>query len=75
MHRTQISLEFDQYQRLKAVATESHLSLAQLIRRLIDRYLGETPRTNATSPLDRFAGVLEDHDCQSTNFKKFLYTK
>lgn len=70
MHRTQILLETSQYQRLKKEAAQSNTSLAQFIRRLVDRYLGEA---SVKHPLESFSGALEDKECQSTNFKKFLY--
>ena len=70
MHRTQILLEPLQYQRLKARAVEENTSLGELLRRLINRFLGET---GEKSNLNSFSGALEDTECQSTNFKKFLY--
>ncbi|MBI2082619.1 MAG: hypothetical protein HYT76_03525 [Deltaproteobacteria bacterium] len=71
MHRTQIFLDPLQYRRLKAMASESNTSLGELIRRLIDRFIGAQKEGSAISS---FCGALEDSECRSTNFKKFLYT-
>lgn len=70
MHRTQILLEPAQYRQLKTRAARANLSLGEMIRRLINRFLGES---DTQSPLHSYCGVIEDKDCQSTNFKKFLY--
>lgn len=71
MHRTQILLETTQYRRLKARANRSSVSLGKFVRKIIDRYLGEEEEKNPT--LESFAGCLTDEECNSTNFKKFLY--
>lgn len=39
-HRTQLTLEDEQYERLLALADESGLSLAELVRRAVDRVYG-----------------------------------
>lgn len=70
MHRTQILLEPSQYRQLKARAVKANLSLGEMIRRLINRFLGESEKK---SSLNSYCGILEDRECQSTNFKKFLY--
>lgn len=70
MHRTQILLEPTQYRELKARALKANLSLGEMIRRLVNRFLGETSQKVS---LDSYCGILEDRQCQSTNFKKFLY--
>ncbi len=70
MHRTQILLEPSQYRRLKTKAAKANLSLGEMIRRLINRFLGESEKQ---SSLNSYCGVLEDKECQSTHFKKFLY--
>ena len=73
MHRTQILLQPSQYRQLKARAAKSHISLGQLVRRLIDRFLSES-ESRQKSSLAQFAGVFEDKECQSTNYRKHLYS-
>jgi len=69
MHRTQISLEPEQYRRLGDEARRRGISLAALIRGLIDEHLdrGQPPTDD---PLDALIGIGEgsgepvgrDHD-------------
>jgi hypothetical protein len=69
MHRTQVSLEPEQYRRLGDEARRRGISLAALIRGLIDEHLdrGQPP---ADDPLDALIGIGEgsgepvgrDHD-------------
>ena len=72
MHRTQILLEPLQYRQLKVRATKSRVSLGQLLRSLIDQYLSIPVKTTS---LKVFSGVIQDSECQSTHYKKFLYSK
>lgn len=71
MHRTQILLEPYQYQCLKAKAHENNMSIGELVRQIINRFLGgkSSPRQ-----LDPYCGAFNDKECQSTNFKKFIYS-
>lgn len=71
MHRTQILLEPYQYQCLKAKAHENNVSIGELVRQLINRFLGEK---NLSDQLDDYCGAFDDKECQSTNFKKFIYS-
>ena len=56
MHRTQISLKQEQYRRLHVEAQRKGISLAALIRHLVDDYFrsGGTPTHD---PLDALAGI------------------
>lgn len=56
MHRTQISLEPEQYRRLGEEARLRGISLAALIRNLIDEHLGRQ-RPPEQDPLDDLIGI------------------
>ena len=58
MHRTQISLEPEQYRRLGDEARQRSISLAALIRGLIDEHLDRNPPT-AEDPLEGLIGIGE----------------
>ena len=68
MHRTQISLEENQYERLMVLARQEGISLSALIRRMLDSQLTAYPAT--PDPLDELMGIAEgtgepvseDHD-------------
>ena len=56
MHRTQISLKQEQYRRLHAEARSKGISLAALIRHLVDDHFRDVGST-AQDPLDALAGI------------------
>lgn len=56
MHRTQISLESEQYHRLGEEAQRRGLSLSALIRSLIDEHFGKQG-TIEQDPLDAIVGI------------------
>ena len=56
MHRTQISLKQEQYRRLHAEARRKGISLAALIRHLVDDHFRGAGST-AQDPLDALAGI------------------
>ena len=56
MHRTQISLEHEQYRRLGAEARRRGVSLSALIRSLVDRYL-HADDASAQDPLEAVIGI------------------
>lgn len=58
MHRTQISLEPDQYRRLGDEARRRGISLAALIRSLIDDHLGHG-QAPEEDPLEGLVGIAE----------------
>jgi len=53
MVRTQIQLTAEQAVRVKKVAKESHISMAQVIRQGIDAFLRSAANTKAEDRLDR----------------------
>ena len=63
-HRTQITLEDDQYARLRAESQRSGLGLAELIRRAIDRTYSTTRPSQVLRELDAsfgsWAGLAQD---------------
>jgi len=58
MHRTQISLEPEQYRRLGDEAHRRGISLAALIRSLIDEHLGRSQEPEE-DPLEGLVGIGE----------------
>ena len=56
MHRTQISLKQEQYQRLHAEARRKGISLSALIRHLVDDHF-VSASSPAPDPLDALAGI------------------
>jgi hypothetical protein len=58
MHRTQISLEPEQYRRLGDEARSRGTSLAALIRSLIDEHLGRSQPPEG-DPLEGLVGIGE----------------
>ena len=58
MHRVQISLEPEQYRRLGDEARRRGISLAALIRGLIDDHLGRSRETD-DDPLEGLIGIAE----------------
>lgn len=58
MHRTQISLEAEQYRRLGEEARLRRISMAALIRGLIDEHLGRQ-QTPDEDPLEGLVGIGE----------------
>lgn len=58
MHRTQISLEPEQYRRLGDEARQRGISLAALIRGLVDEHLGRNQQP-AEDPLEGLIGIGE----------------
>ena len=58
MHRTQISLEPEQYRKLGAEARRLGISLSALIRRLVDAHRGGAQgQEEEEDPLDAIAGI------------------
>lgn len=64
-------LESSQYRQLKERAAKANTGLGELIRRAIDRFLGETEKKGS---LETFCGAMEDAECTSKNYKKFIYS-
>lgn len=56
MHRTQISLEHEQYRLLGVEARRQGISLSALIRSLVDEYFG-SDRAPEEDPLEAVIGI------------------
>jgi len=61
-HRTQITLEDAQYERLLAESRASGLGLAELVRRAVDRVYGGTGADEFARALDDSFGAWSDRD-------------
>ena len=74
MHRTQISLEPEQYRRLGDEARRRGVSLAALIRSLIDEHLGRDTAP-VPDPLDELFGIGRgDGEAIGREHNRFLYS-
>ena len=59
-HRTQITLEDAQYERLQAESRRTGLGLAELVRRALDSVYGPAGRRGRASALDVSFGAWAD---------------
>lgn len=66
-HRTQITLEDEQYQRLQSEARATGLGMAELVRRAVDQVYGSTSRQFAHG-LDLSFGAWGDDDIDGAAF-------
>jgi len=74
MHRTQISLEHEQYQALVRESRKRRMSLSAIIRELVEKGLSSSD--NSANPLDRLAGIAEGTgDTVGREHNRFLYDK
>ena len=64
MLRTQVSLDGDMYNRVKAEARRQGISVAELLRRALASAL--QPTISRNRPWMRFAGTLESRDAGSS---------
>ena len=60
MIRTQVQLEDDQYERLKALAAKRSESLSHLVRESVERFLADSERREAWDRLLKAAGSCHD---------------
>lgn len=72
MHRTQILLEVEQYERMKTIAERDGRSLASVIRDAIDAFLAQ-PRPDGESRLDRITAVADDPGSRGRDHDETLY--
>ena len=73
MHRTQISLEHEQYRRLGAEARRRGVSLSALIRSLVDQHL-LVDGASARDPLDAVIGIGSGSgDAVGREHNRYLY--
>lgn len=71
MQRTQLMLEDWQYQALKSRAQREGRSMSELLREMLDAYLGRSPRRG--SAMDRARGIGEDRTATGRDHDTFLY--
>jgi hypothetical protein len=74
VHRTQIYLEQNQYELLRARARREGKSLAAVIRDSVDAYIGGPVAKAARDPLQRVIGIGKgDGAAVAENYEDFLY--
>ncbi len=74
IHRTQIYLEDEQYEMLKARARSEERSMAELIRFVLDEYLNGRPSAGGKDPLLQAIGIGKgDGSAVAENTEEFLY--
>jgi two-component sensor histidine kinase len=74
MHRTQISLEDEQYQALLRESRKRRVSLSAIIRELVRK--GLSSDDDPANPLDRLAGIAEGTgEPVGREHNRFLYGK
>lgn len=74
MHRTQISLEPEQYDLLVREARRRGVSLASVVRTLVTEQLRSPPRASGKSPLASITGLGEgDGQAVGRHHNEFLY--
>jgi hypothetical protein len=65
MIRTQVQLDEDQYERLKALATSRSQSIAQLVREGVEQLLTAADRRQVWERLMQAAGSCHDPDARA----------
>ena len=74
MHRTQISLETEQYDLLMREARRRGVSLASVVRTLVTEQLRPAPRATGKTPLASITGIGEgDGQAVGSHHNEFLY--
>lgn len=74
LHRTQIQLEEWQYEELKRRAAEEGVSLAEIVRRLVERELGRAPGSGeGRERLRRLRGRWSDEGFSGRDHDEALY--
>ena len=74
MHRTQILLEEEQYEALRARASRDGKSLGQLIRELLASALGTTSgRKQGTRKLSGLKGMFHEPGVRGRDHDRYLY--
>jgi hypothetical protein len=70
MIRTQISVDEDLYRRAKDVARRHGISLAELVRRSLERVVSDEP---SNRPWMAFAGVFDGSEADSASVDEVVY--
>jgi hypothetical protein len=74
VHRTQIYLEQNQYELLRARARREGKSLAAVIRDSVDAYIGGPVANSVRDPLQHVIGIGKgDGAAVAENYEDFLY--
>lgn len=71
-HRTQITLEDEQYARLLAESRASGLGLAELVRRAVDKVYGGTDADEFLRALDESFGAWDGDDVDGAAYVDVL---
>ena len=66
--RAQVIFTDDQYARLQDEARRTGLSLAELVRRAIDKIYGQSPTGDRTEALKESFGAWEDRDFDGAEY-------
>jgi predicted DNA-binding ribbon-helix-helix protein len=75
MHRTQISLEEQQYHHLKQYAQKSNRSISAVIRELLDKHLPATQKPSPQNALLALKGIASGQGkTAGRNHNDVLYT-
>lgn len=72
MHRTQILLEDEQYERLREQSQASGTGIGELVRRAVDQVYGSISTRERLSALDASFGVAEDDDFDGLDGARFV---
>jgi hypothetical protein len=71
-HRTQITLDDAQYQRLRQKSRQTGIGLAELIRRAVDHTYGEADTDSVAQALEDSFGTWSDLDLDGEQYVESL---
>jgi hypothetical protein len=75
MERTQIYLTREQKKALKAIATQKHAPLAEVVREAVEQYIAEQ-KPSATERISRARGLWKDRkDLDAATYERELRTE
>lgn len=72
MHRTQILLQDDQYERLRQQSQASGTAIGELIRRAVDQVYGSMSARDRLRALDDSFGTAEDEDFDGLDGDRYV---
>lgn len=72
MHRTQILLQDDQYERLRQQSAVSGTAIGELIRRAVDQVYGSMPVRDRLKALDDSFGTAEEDDFDGLDGARYV---
>ena len=73
-HRTQITLEDAQYERLRAEARQTGLGLAELVRRAVDKTYGRPGTDEFREAVDQAFGAWSERDADGEAYVERIRT-